>query len=83
MNILYLSDGEGSAIMTLSHLLYNLVSADDVATVDDIIGALDSQGFWHGFLAEYNVAIVSLDKIEKVVANELLTLQHAEEAVLC
>lgn len=80
--ILYLSDGEQSALMDLGTLAQNLREAfppgetpsgdmSGFATVDillrDIANALDMSGFWHGDLSVCNVAIIRADIVRKLL----------------
>lgn len=78
MNIYYLSDGEQSGLMDFAQLQHTLRETckdgePDLmpyhtveALLHDMEGALDTQGFWHGILGVYNVAIVAATKIEEL-----------------
>lgn len=77
MYVYYLSDGEKPGKMEFSEVEANLrfswdddednagfTRADEL--IDDISGALDMQGFWHGRLGVYNVVMVRADKIQEL-----------------
>lgn len=84
MEVYYLSDGEIPARMNFDTLADNLrmsyAGADprDLANetgfrtvdelVEDMAGAIDNQGFWHGTLTCYNVAVIGVHKIQRLDA---------------
>lgn len=81
--VLYLSDGEQSALLSFNEICANLREVDAAIPgaapremgghssieemLSDMAGALDNQGFWHGTIGVYNVAIVRADKARKLL----------------